>query len=250
MAQRFAYPRSVRLVVALGLLVGCDRGPHVVIVDAAGDGVSPGCQYDCSALLQCRADVVYERAHAPIACELWQGSCPGRAHGCAASCDVSFTAMPGMENWSDAMHVFCAETPVAKVGDSCASRCLPTRAVADAQDNVTQQYLACDAALGVCVAAEPPAVAGYLGACVPSGEAWKTPGATGFAGAGDHACLVAFSPQTLDSKVAATIYCVGDWQCPQGSSCDDGLLNLDRPDIAHSVCRPGARGAPLVTHLP
>jgi hypothetical protein len=242
----------VRVVVALALLAGCNGG-GVTLVDAAADGFPPGCQYECSALLQCRAGVAYQRTHAPIACELWEGSCPGNARGCSTSCDVAFTASPaGAEgdNWADLLHVFCAETPVAQVGDSCANRCLPTRAVAAANGTATQQYLACDSSLGTCVAADPPTIADYLGACTPMGEAWKTPGATGFADAGSHACLVAYSPQTQTSKLAATIYCVGDWECPQGSSCDDGLLNLERPDIVHGVCRPGARGEPLITHLP
>jgi hypothetical protein len=239
----------VRVVVVLALLAGCNGGGDVMLVDAATDGFPPGCQYECSALLQCRAGVAYQRTHAPIACELWQGSCPGSARGCTTGCDVAFTASPDGD-WAELLHVFCEETAVAKVGDSCASRCLPTRAVAGTNGTVTQQYLACDSSLGTCVAADPPTVADYLGACTPMGEAWKTPGATGFADAGTHACLVAYSPQTQTSKIASTIYCVGDWECPQGSSCDDGLLNLEHPDIVHGVCRPGARGAPLVSHLP
>ena len=143
----------------------------------------------------------------------------------------------------------CAETPDAQPGDACSSYalapnsqpCVPTRAQLGSDGTVTgQAYLAC-APTGTCVTAPAPTIAGYLTACAGSGATAGSAGVDVFGS--DHACLVA---PGSDGTVASglTIRCVGDWECPQGSLCDDQIAVRATTEPLQSttaVCKPGPR---------
>ena len=144
----------------------------------------------------------------------------------------------------------CTKTPVAQAGDACDAAqhpCLPTRVQLAADGTVAgQDYLACDN--GTCVAAPPPVVASYLQACAAEILARET------AQSAAHAdvdtvdnfnggwCLVAWDDAAQRAATGVTIACMGDWDCPAQSLCDDRIplvgATADRP----GVCKPGPKG--------
>jgi hypothetical protein len=165
---------------------------------------------------------------------------------CAAGCAVESVG-PGTDlgNQIDPV-IFCAETPDAQAGDSCALGCLPTRASVDANGVVTQAYLACDQTAGRCAAAPPPTVATWMQPC-PKTAAGRGPGANGRASAdqdGGDQCLIAWDATTSTIASGQTIACLGDWECPAGAMCDDHVPAVDG-EGGGAVCRPGARGTPI-----
>jgi hypothetical protein len=173
--------------------------------------------------------------------------CQYDEHFCAEGCDVEFPvgALGSPPEW------FCRETPAAQVGDPCAPLlCLPTRAVTQPDGSVLQTYLECDGASLECIAVPPPSVNGYMDACPSEAAQFGGEGVAGVAAGGGHLCLIAWDIGLGASRHGQTITCVGDWECPQGSSCDDAVVTLPYGEAFEAVCRPGPRGAPLVVHLP
>jgi hypothetical protein len=143
--------------------------------------------------------------------------------------------------------VLCAETPVAQVGDACDSSgshpCLPTRAQLAADGTVaSQSYLAC-AETGQCVAAAAPVIAGYLQPCDPATlTSYGVVDANGAVASYISACLLAWNSNTQAITSGRTISCIGDWECPEGSLCDDMIVDLMSPSQRLNVCKPGPRG--------
>jgi hypothetical protein len=238
----------MRTCLMLAMLVACNGGGTQITLDGSSDA-PPNCHYDCVSGLQCQSSVAYQREQTPVPCALWEGACPGTARLCTTSCDVVFSTVRFPDDWATRLQAFCAETPVAQPGQSCDDGCLPTRAIGDAAGNVTQQYLACVS--NQCVATAAPTVADYLAPCSVGAE-YAGPGVTGAADGHDgvHACLLAWDAALMATRQGSTIYCIGDWECPTGASCDDGLGFVDSPTRVAGVCRPGARGAPLLSRLP
>ncbi|HLL25707.1 MAG TPA: hypothetical protein VK427_26400, partial [Kofleriaceae bacterium] len=145
-----------------------------------------------------------------------------------------------------APRVLCAETPQAAVGDSCKLNgtmpCLPTRAQLAADGTVTgQTYLVCGAD-EKCAAAPAPVIPQYLEPCAPSYiTQYGHPGVNAFATTGSGACLLAWNTATQAVATGRTTKCVGDWDCPAGSLCDDQVVSVHFNDFS-AVCKPGPRG--------
>ena len=166
------------------------------------------CHFDCFGSTTCADGVVTVVEHAPVECQEWTGACPSSTLTCSDGCELDGASWFG----TDAAPFACA-LPAKQVGDACP--CLPTRAVDVGDGTVTQTYLAC--VDGLCAEAAPPVVEGWLEPCR----------------SGDAPCL--------DGGACAvrTTYCLGDWECPEGATCDL-VPGEDTP-----VCRPGPRGAPV-----
>lgn len=215
----------MRWLIGVLVLVGCGGSTAApdAMIDADGCGI-----IECRAAVECRGGVVTSWIGTDSPCD-WGGVCPSSDVECTAGCDVD-----GAYFWGDEVLdavTLCAETPAKQVGDPCP--CLPTRAVDQGDGTVAQTYLACEG--GVCVEAAAPVVDGWLAPCVG-----VVPPSAGFAGwvhttQGD--CLVD------DPCVVRTIQCSGDWQCPEGASCDDAVPNPD--GYVLGICRPGPRGSPI-----
>ena len=173
-------------------------------------------------------------------------------HRCSAGCAVQAMSRAGAQAapLANDLAAFCSDTRAAQVGDACddATPCLPTRATLAADGTVTgQEYLTCGE--GKCIAAAAPDVPEYLGACADDPTPYA--GQTGLIVATVYdpaapdaaaACLVATDPVTKRVASAATITCVGDWECPDGALCDDQLDQLAGGFVALGACKPGPRG--------
>src|SRR5690348_12423777 len=126
------------VLVAASALAACkDSGPTIT-TDGSVDGFGPNCHFDCVGELQCRDGFAYQRTNVPVPCTEWMGSCPGTTALCATGCDLVFSSRR-VEDLSTSLGAFCRDTAPAQAGDACTSECLPTRAVADGQGDVTQQ---------------------------------------------------------------------------------------------------------------
>jgi hypothetical protein len=142
--------------------------------------------------------------------------------------------------------VLCKGAPERKVGDPCSGEgsCQPT--VARLNDDGTvasMSYLTCSG--GTCVEAPPPVYEGYLEGCDPDVVAYR--GGAGVLGVvtdrsrtSSEACLLAWDETAQATASGRTLTCVGDWQCPVGSLCDDQIPLLN--DGRGPICKPGPRG--------
>jgi hypothetical protein len=173
----------------------------------------------------------------PVPCWEWTDTCaPVDRVQCEYGCDVEGSYWEVTSGLIDQRRV-CAEYPTARAGDPCTYEydCRPTRLELQADGSLHQTYLSCG--LEVCeVINDPPALPGYLGACEP--QLRVDPGSSGAYGS----CLFVDVPgDCLYTGISQR--CDGDWECPQGSSCDSSLPRFGPSDGAY--CRPGLRGAPL-----
>jgi hypothetical protein len=170
---------------------------------------------------------------------------------CASGCGAeSALALSGTTDWEIASFgkdaaLLCAETPEAQVGAAClpnfGSPCLPTRAHLNADGTVASQaYLHCDPASYRCAVASPPVVASYLQPCDTTTLAtYGKTDANGRAGT----CLLAWDSAMQRITSGQTRICLGDWDCPAGSLCDDQITALDTPPPPRlAICKPGPRG--------
>ena len=230
-----ATPMShLALVVALAApLGGCQ--------DGGADDVPTDCHLDCFGGATCTAGVihVYGFGARPVACDapIVANACDKSTVTCALGCRAEVTVGGGPNSsGSDPYAWLClAETP-ARVGDACVTDddCHPTFAIPDSGGNLRQTYLRCDGA-STCEVASPPTVTGYGEPCAPgpvvSFDVTWTAGAT--AGdvclAVDRGCLRTFASRT----------CAGDWDCPQGSRCDDTIPHAGGA-AGTGVCHPRA----------
>jgi hypothetical protein len=235
-----------RAVFLALVLAACKDDPRIT-VDGSMDGAA-GCQKICEGELQCRNGIAYHRPPAQVPCDQWQGTCAGTVVVCSAGCDLDF-GLPRTDDWSMQLRALCADAAQAQPGDSCAAGCVPTRAVADGQGGVQQQYLRCDAGSNQCVVTTAPDVPSYLMPCV-AGLDYAEPGVNGIVRESGMACLLAWDTSTASARHGLSNFCVGDWECAAGASCDDSLPFLNVSGANAAVCRPGPRGAPLVGHLP
>lgn len=168
------------------------------------------------------------------------------ASGCAAESKV---ALSGTTDWEIASFgknaaILCAETPEAQVGAACmvnwGSPCLPTRAHLNADGTVASQtYLHCSQT-GRCELGGAPIIASYLQPCDAMTLAtYGTSGANGRAGT----CLLAWDSAMQRITSGQSRICLGDWDCPAGSLCDDQITALDTPPPPRlAICKPGPRG--------
>ena len=235
----------------------CSGGPGGGAVPDAGGGPGVpdarpgGPQPDCVgpyAVLQCQGGTVmtrlfYDRStSATLACPLkdqsYQASCTG---GCAIegaiapTSGIDYLVVPDPQ-------ALCAQTPSKQVGDACDAEhpCVPTRVTLAADGTVAgQTYLTCS---GTCVATAAPSFPWYLTACDADTLAtYGVSGANGYA-ASDHqaACLIAWDDAKQAAASGQSYPCIGDWDCPAGSLCDDKLAQLGAVPVA--VCKPGPKG--------
>jgi hypothetical protein len=249
----------VRLIVMLGLIlsaVACGD------VDGGGDdgggGGSEQPFYVCVgpyASLSCvdgraTGSIAYDRTTSRTL------ACPEQDHRYSATCGAAGCLVEGFYAPTSARaaaalrnpSLLCADTPEAQVGDACDADhpCLPTRAhLADDGTVSGQTYLDCDTASATCVAVAPPGLTGYLQAC--SADVVARLGAAGVNGYvlpyySPEVCLIAWDEATHTAASGRSTLCFGDWQCPEGSLCDDGLTPLDTFSGQGAVCKPGPRG--------
>jgi hypothetical protein len=135
----------------------------------------------------------------------------------------------------------CAEATEAKVGDACSNVCVPTRAKLGSDGTVLSElYLACESRK--CVATSAPVVANYLKACDAATVAqYGSANVNGVVPENNPtACLLAWNGSAASSGI--TTKCIGDWQCPMGSLCDDEMTLLVTSSTPVAVCKPGPRG--------
>jgi hypothetical protein len=173
-------------------------------------------------------------------------SCTWPAFDATATC-ASGCAVEGMMSWNGINtiiavppQVFCAEAIEARIGDTCANACRPTRAALAADGTVmSMTYLGCGS--GWCQTVPAPTVIGYLEPCSAALVAqYGTTNASGLV-AGGEVCLIAWDGGAGAARSGRTIQCLGDWFCPQGSLCDDEIVRLDGGSPV-GVCKPGPRG--------
>lgn len=206
-------------------------------------------------------------------------SCP---NGCALNASVLTSAFDQAQSDIEILETnptaLCTGTPDARAGDACTEPgyvsttlpCVPTHAQLGSDGTVTgQTYLACQN--NTCVAASPPTVANYLATCPAystgsAGSAGSGAGSDSAAGSGSamtgvwadvgflvdnetsvslsplNVCLFAWDAATQKLATGATIGCIGDWECPQGSLCDDELPVFGTASAPVAVCKPGPRG--------
>ena len=244
--------------------------------DAGGD---PNCLMDCMTIgevASCEGDMastVIELGGGSTSLTLCHA--PGFGNGvtcqsCARDAHLETTA-DEVGDYIDHPEVLCAETPEAAVGDFCHAPvytretsypyvtvsgdvpCLPTRARLNPDGTVAgQDYLACDPSDNRCVAAAAPTITGYFETCAPAVLAqYGTSGAVGvvhlgaasgaLGGPAPEACLIAWDATAQAPTSGMTIECIGDWDCPAGSLCDDEIPKLSAP-YPIAVCKPGPRG--------
>lgn len=166
-----------------------------------------------------------------------QASC---ANGCSVSGSETFLTSYAMTPIS-----LCAETPDVQIGDSCTTSCVPTRAALAGDGTVlSEAYLACDSGSHRCVAQNAPVLPNYLHACDPSIVAQhngqSVNGVDGSPNAWMSSCLLAWDSAAQAMTSGVTHVCIGDWECPEGSLCDDQITSLVGGPLA--VCKPGPRG--------
>jgi hypothetical protein len=266
--------RTIPVVLALGLcgglyggtLGGCVRTPPNETPDAATDasdaatdasnpapdasidGFPDGCHYDCFGALECRSGMVRYSPPTAVPCAHWTGECPHTDMTCREGCAQGDFSVPFLRLRSfdlrDRLAALCSETPAARPGDACEPLlCRPTRAAALADGSVTQSYLRCGAN-SQCETDEPPVIERYLEPCTPTAAQYGRPGESGYVSDGyESYCLIHHDAEAGCVRQGRTILCLGDWDCPQGSTCDAGLRRLDLPTaLGTPVCRPGPRG--------
>jgi hypothetical protein len=140
----------------------------------------------------------------------------------------------------------CQGAAQAQLGDACVGdgACMPTTArLADDGTVVSTGHLVCRA--GACAEGPGPTIERYLEACSAATTSQHGPGTLGVIASSDGgtSCLLVWdeAAQAIASGVTRT--CIGDWQCPAGSLCDDQLPELNDPQRPMAVCKPGPRGA-------
>lgn len=210
------------------------------------------CEYSCDRQATCVDGRVPLWQLEPTPCWEWTDSCaPVGYQTCAAGCDVEGAVweVPGAVV---AEARLCAESPTARVGDACPNGrwdCRPTRLEPQPDGSLRQIYLDCENR--VCAEQPPPDRPTFLAACdkVDPAEVapWIGSGATGVITNISTPCLLVDDGTCL--HVGRTYGCDGDWDCPQGASCER-LSWLDG-EVAPTggVCRPGLRGTPIAVEL-
>jgi hypothetical protein len=229
----------MRIALAIALCAAC-----------AGKQAPPEGYYECGPVMGCKdgevldfqASVVPPDFVTPTVCE------DRSLRRCTAGCAIESLEYDYDPDLDPA--ILCAETPDAHEGDPCTvdDDCLPTRATVDASGVVTQAYLACDATSGACVAASPPPPAAtWMQPCPSAVAIAGKPGVNGLAADEfGEPCLLAWDAATSTIANGLTPNCIGDWDCPAGTVCDDAVPPLEVfGDDPIAVCRPGARGTPL-----
>jgi hypothetical protein len=273
-----AITRGVRLAAAAALLIGCTwtyPGQDPGTDDGSGaPDVRPDAYIppympptSCSQALPIRqyascqdgvarveTDYYYMGAGTHSMCGYQKAATAMCTEGCAVESSLTINssttggALFEIANFGNNAALLCAETAEAKVGDSCTAYfgdkpCLPTRARLNSDGTVaTQSYLYCDPSTLTCVSAGVIAPTGYLLKCSDTIIAqYGVTGVNGHVTTGLGACLLAWDSATQSVKSGISRVCVGDWNCPQGALCDDGLDPLDGL-TPRAVCKPGPRG--------
>jgi hypothetical protein len=183
------------------------------------------------------------------------------AAGCATTGDVGQRQLlPGFDLFRLAKHAaaLCNETPEAKAGDPCSRAflsphgCAPTRAKLATDGSVIgHDYLACSDTTKQCIASPGPTISGYLAACDAATLAQHGAANVNGVVAVDvtmasnpmrRACLLAWDSAAQAISSGRSISCIGDWECPAGSLCDDQIAVLGVAAQKIAACKPGPRG--------
>ena len=200
----------------------------------------PECHVDCFGYIECHDGKVTQGEHNPKPC----GS------SCASA--IVYTCKKGCrrdgkrsEDWLRP-ETTCEEEREKKEGDPCETEddCLPIQVIHDKENNiVTNNYLQCDTAQGICVSAPAPVIEDYLQDCqlrnmsevFPIGWSGHTK-----SGACRHQyCLLSSDPKTGCISQGCTKLCKSAHECPQGSLCDTQHRYWDNPHkIRQGVCVP------------
>jgi hypothetical protein len=242
------------LVVVIGLLqIACDHSaasPPDAMADASTFHPGPDLcmvviEVDCHDSVASLTTIAYP--HDPsFSCSLphettTQASC---ASGCSVTGSESYSPLGHRSNVVYPSSL-CSETADAQIGQSCAGGCIPTHAtIRDDGTVVGQSYLGCDSMAFTCIAVGPPVIPNYLGACDPTiVAAHDEPGVNGVIASPYNSCLIAWDDVALSATSGVTSMCIGDWECPDGSLCDDQMTLLSSSTLPPAaVCKPGPRG--------
>ena len=232
----------------LVLLVACgDSGAHVVDAQVDAPRVPPMRGENCvpsSTRVSCVGGMARVQVNHVPQSPMFSCSKPPdvTTATCASGCTIE-----GVRTYSwQATLVpkapqLCAETDVAVAGGPCP--CLPVRATLASDGTVAMTtYLRCVA--GACEAAPAPTIASYLQRCDAATLAqYGVQDVNGVVVAGDAGCLLAWNPATSAVTSGVTQRCIGDWDCPAGSLCDDEVATVNPVGEAVAVCKPGPRGS-------
>lgn len=237
-------------------LVACSSGPapasHADAASSHADGpyCSPGCFPTNDVTVVCSGSTVTltrpQRPINPMYC-CTEGPLV-MTSTCANGCAVQGAAIFTLPLWLS-YDGFCSGAREAQPGDACGSApCFPTRAQLGSDGTVVSEtYLECDTAAQTCGSASAPDLPRYLSACDAFTIAhYGTANAVGVV-ADDNltagsACLIAWDAANSRPTSGITKRCIGDWQCPAGSLCDDGIQRLVATTYPVAVCKPGPRG--------
>jgi len=212
-------------------------------------GFPPGC-YRCVGGTTCRDGIVTDTPNAPVLCDFFTGSCPAPTiYKCKEGCAIEPTDIhpPSLNGYpygpnpfagadAAALAALCKETPSKTAGapcDSTPSSCEPNRAQDQPDGGLHTEHLACKDAI-----------------CQPTAlpEHFYTP-CSAFTFTGDGFVKSDQCPYCLAYKDVAggcirtgcTGPCWSDHECPQGSFCDETIVNLSQPSEKTPLCRPGPR---------
>jgi hypothetical protein len=230
------------IATACGGAGGDDDGSGEDVTPDASPDADPGV-IDCWDSVSCRDGVVYRS----YGSDSDSGDDPTCGYGpvstCADGCDAEGSSFFDDDAFGVDDAQLCAGAADRAVGDPCfrLGPCWPTHAATQPDGTVTQGYLACDSEAAQCVETAPPAIDGWLAPCAayePVTGPFEGMAEGGYYGA----CLV--DQDGVDCSVSVqSLPCNGDWECPDGATCDSTLSTTSTRRFA--VCRPGPRGAPL-----
>lgn len=188
------------------------------------------CHYDCFGYHECRDGVVTTWDHTPVPCDYWEGECPHyESYECVEGCRIDTDQIA--DPWLDPA-AMCEENRPKQVGDLCAdeSDCRPEVATWDQTGAVTNVYLTCDIAAGICVERPAPVVPDWLAACGHVADPFPDSFAYGYVETDACTGGVCLYLEREDCVAqGCSIRCESDGDCPMGAVCEPGW----------GVCKPG-----------
>ena len=216
--------------------------------DAAPDAPDADwyCHWDCFGGHFCVDGVVHTRAHTPIPCEHWTGSCPESvSYACERGCRTD--GVTETSRIEDPVSM-CEEGRPKIEGDPCEddTHCLPPSSRGP-WESVDRLHLTCDEATSLCVAAPDPTPSDWLAPCAADLSYLLDPTDSGYVYGfvEDPACTRGVCLVTeRDTCVvnACSQPCEHDWDCPDGAECELGRMDRTRRDGGSptilGVCEP------------
>jgi hypothetical protein len=189
------------------------------------DTYDPRCHWDCFGEITCVDGEVRQSGGLPIPCAEWTGSCGYSVLGvCASGCGDTPPVLPG------AWELWCEGSEERRAGDPCTldADCQPP-APEITSTGIVRGYLACDAAVGECVAVDPPVAPDSGEACGLDVDALLDAdvyahGVLAAPGCSSGYCLFLADVAPACDRDGCATTCEDDWDCPPELFC------AERPD--------------------